>query len=645
MNEPAIPPAVGTPQEAVTRLPVGATNGRGNGEGPHDPRERGRTVLDPAAITRALVIIGFAAVTIGSLEGFNRHGIELDSAPGAVVLVGFALLLAAVVRGVVRARGDLVAVVEDVAAPLLARTDPRTWFAYGFVVALPAIALHGRFADDADSGRILANVAYMRHHGLGLLRQTQDVFLPNVVYWITSIVGSPSLARWVPILTFLLLSGSLCAIAYRVTRSAAVAAVVPAMLASCPIVLGQSTHLALYTLTLTLAVIATYLAWTALDGDRVRVGRCALAALCFVAGAEAHSIGQVFIVLPGLLLFLGPWRTRARAAFVIYGTVAVLFIPRLALNLSLGGTHRVLSNYDTYTISKGYLDLINAGFYHKPVRDSLPVYAHTLWNVFLSTMSWQGIIVGGLALVGLFVIPFRARLVAIGFTVIFIGSILATKPAPYARYFLPLMPGFAILAPIGFGRVWQRLRSTRATVAVACLLVFALVAGLTFFDEIRFARQSDSRIARGPLRSMTALVNDGKGVIGVRSPQLLYVDDEIQAYGPLFLSEADYVMYLSWPSDEQVLAMFKRNNIGWVYIQSNRYLETLYPATWLYPTYHLQPRFISQIVDSPNFCRVYDDGTGNDLWKVGSCAANNAVGQFDPANGSQSAPGPVTEAP
>jgi hypothetical protein len=359
-----------------------------------------------------------------------------------------------------------------------------------------------------------------------------------------------------------------------------------------------------------------------------------LAALCFVVGAEAHSIGQIFFLVPALLIILGPARRRVQVAAVIYATTAVLMLPRLFVDLSFGGTRKLLSNYDTYTINKGYLDLINQQFYGHPVRASTAVYAHRLWDVFLTTLSWQGAIVGVLATVGMIVIPRRVRFFAIAFFAIYIASMLYTKPAPYPRYFLPLIPGFVLLASVGFQRVWNGLRLTRPLVPIACITILGVVTGTTYFQQIRDVRARDAGIAAGPLRHMASLVDDGKGVIGVRSPQLLYVDDDVSVWGSLYLDEQEYVTYLTWPSDEKVLKMFARHNIGWIYIQDNRLLEYLYPATWLLPTYHRLPRFVSGILASPELCPVYLTGTGFDLWKVGSCPKTDprwSTGTFIPA--------------
>jgi hypothetical protein len=255
--------------------------------------------------------------------------------------------------------------------------------------------------------------------------------------------------------------------------------------------------------------------------------------------------------------------------------------------------------------------------------------------VFLTTLSWQGAILGLLAIIGLIVIPRRVRYFVFAFFAIYIASMLYTKPAPYPRYFLPLIPGFALLAAIGFQRVWKQLRVTRPLVPIACITILGVVTGATYFQQIRDVRERDAGIAVGPFRHIASLVDDGKGVIGVRSPQLLYVDDDVQVWGSLYLDEKEYVTYLTWPSDDEVLRMFAKHNIGWIYIQDNRLLEYLYPATWLLPTYHLLPRFVSGILASPKVCPVYVSGTGFDLWKVGSCPKTDprwSTGKFVPAN-------------
>jgi hypothetical protein len=605
-------------------------------ERPDDGRVATRVFfgLDPAAFTRGLVLAGYAGITIAAARAFTADGLQYRTGTGSLGLAGFTALIGAAgicgYRSVVEHR-SVADVLREVGAPVLTRTNTAVWFAVGAVLALPTVGLHGTVVRDADSARMLANVAYMRRHGLGLLKQTQDVWGPNATYWATGWIGGTSAARWIPILAFIVLSGTVCAIARLVSRSALVAIGATLALAGTPLILLQSTLLALYAVTVTLTLLAVYFIWTAGD-DKIRARRAMLGALCLVLGAEAHAIGQIFFVLPALLVILGPLRRRISVAAIVYGTTAVLMIPRLLVNLSVGGTAHLRSNYDTYVINKGYLDLINETYYHHPVRRSVGVYASRLLDVFATTLGWQGAIFGVFAIVGLFAVPRRVRLLVLAFVAIYVGSMLAAKPAPYARYLLPLLPIFVLLVGFGLRVVAQRFWSSRPVIPVACITVISLVAGVTFLQQLIVVKKHDQFVAGTPLTPIDRLVNDGKNVIGVRSPQLVYVDSEARVVGPLFLSERDYVTYLTWPSTEKVLAMFARHDIGWIFIQSNRRKEYRYPASWLTPTYGEKPQFMRGVYTSRELCPVYNQ-LRYELWKVGSCPATDprwATGKFVP---------------
>jgi hypothetical protein len=88
-----------------------------------------------------------------------------------------------------------------------------------------------------------------------------------------------------------------------------------------------------------------------------------------------------------------------------------------------------------------------------------------------------------------------------------------------------------------------------------------------FNEELRRGR----RYAR---EDVVGVIDDDRGVIGMRAHQfLLNVAPDLSTYGDQFLDEDEYVTYLTWPSDDAVIAMLQRHDIGWVLIHANRDLE------------------------------------------------------------------------
>jgi hypothetical protein len=79
---------------------------------------------------------------------------------------------------------------------------------------------------------------------------------------------------------------------------------------------------------------------------------------------------------------------------------------------------------------------------------------------------------------------------------------------------------------------------------------------------------------------------------------------DIPTYGGQFLTEDEYATYLTWPSDQQVVDLFHRYDIGWVLVNANIMLEVAYHNTWLIPNHGHEARHVTALADSPWFCKV-----------------------------------------
>ena len=88
-------------------------------------------------------------------------------------------------------------------------------------------------------------------------------------------------------------------------------------------------------------------------------------------------------------------------------------------------------------------------------------------------------------------------------------------------------------------------------VAVVALLALVVAAGVTYVDAVDKAELRQTPILAGPIPEIVRAIDDGKGVIGARSGWLHFVSPEVKPYGGQFLSEDEYVTYLTWPSDRR----------------------------------------------------------------------------------------------
>lgn len=76
--------------------------------------------------------------------------------------------------------------------------------------------------------------------------------------------------------------------------------------------------------------------------------------------------------------------------------------------------------------------------------------------------------------------------------------------------------------------------------------------------------------------------------------------------------------YLTWPSDEQVIDILERHDIGWVLIHAHRNLELGYHDTWLVPHHGRHARQVDAVAAGPRFCPQLSVG-GFVLYKLGAC--------------------------
>jgi hypothetical protein len=502
---------------------------------------------------------------------------------------------------------------------------PGPWvgFVVGAIVAIPMWALYSPIIlGDADSARLIAGVNHVRVHGPGYLLETQDSLLPHVVIgpvvWLAGVTGAMVVA---------VASAQLCVavtayIAGRLTNSMLGAAFAALVLASLGPMQTRATVVPMYAVMLTLGYLGAWFTARALSRPvgwkRWAVG----AGVAVVLANEAQGVGLLFLAAPMIVaVALGDGRRRWQVAAYAYVASGVVILPRLAINMSRGGLSRLLSNRTDYWVEKGYLQLIQREFWrYEGVGENPIVYTrHLPWRLVraLGDFGYVALVIAAIG-VAIACSPRARRLVglALGF---FLLAMVVKRIQPFDRYFSPLWPGVGLLAAAGMVRLAHEKRVWKT--GVVCVVTGALLAigcvGLA--RNVRSVHMRQEVVEAGPNRPMSALINDGRGVIGVRShTTLLNTTSDVQTWGDQFLSEQEYVTYLTWPSDEAVLEVLRRHNIGWVVLAGAWTLEEEYNDTWLVPTYGLNARQIEGVSTSPSFCYR---GTWQyaQLYQVGPC--------------------------
>jgi hypothetical protein len=207
-------------------------------------------------------------------------------------------------------------------------------------------------------------------------------------------------------------------------------------------------------------------------------------------------------------------------------------------------------------------------------------------------------------------------LVVVGFMVM---AVSIKQVPPFPRYYAPLWPGMAILVGVGVGVLARRPGRIARTLALVFVPGLVVLAATTLVDATHAHDKHRAVIDNGPYRGLADAVTDDKGLIGARSHSLLNVTADVLTWGGQFLSEDEYVTYLTWPSDDAVIEVLERHQIGWVLIHPKRVLETDYHNAWLLPHHGRAARHVEQLAVSPAFCRWVEIG-GFVLYRLGSCA-------------------------
>lgn len=506
------------------------------------------------------------------------------------------------------------------------RDPPGGWVAFvlGAIVAYPLHVLYAPILfGDADSARLLSYSRYFLdgHSAFGFFTDTQEPFLPPFVYAPAVMVNNVGVARLVALVTLQAAAGVAAFITFRTTRSLWGAATAALSLLCLSAIAERATRLPLYALMLSLGYLGGWFAYRAVAEPGARWRHAALAGVLLALSQEAHGVGQLFLAVPVLVAVFAPSLRSAAASLArMYTVVLVVMVPRIVVNLWIDGLDQVTSPRSDYWLTQGYLTQIQNKFMgYEGVSEPRGEYLSRMPGRFVDLLGPHGWIVVALAVLGAVIgLRGRARVfvpAALGF---FVLAITAKQIPPFPRYYAPMWLGMAILVGVGVATLFRH-RPTGTVGALAVTVVLAGAAFVTLGDAARRYEHSRLNIETNATRGIVETIDDGKGVIGSRSTQVFFsVTTEVPVWGGQFLTEEEYVTYLLWPSDAEVLDMLARHDIGWVYISEVAELELKYNNTWLVPAYGERARHVDMVESSPNFCRWRNVGF-NIIYRVGPC--------------------------
>jgi hypothetical protein len=595
---------------------------------PADLRRPTAQGIDTAPTTTAWLPFGLsllAFVMLTLTQAAVIAGPEPLEGPGflrsAVLVSGVAAIATWIVAWLREPPSSLAEIPRQALRPW---NDPRRSWPAAALGALLSLPLLGLFVPtglgDADSVRAVAAVKYVHRHGIGLLVDTQDNFGPHLVLGPAVALGGLAGVRLVTVLAVPALAAAAAYTTRRISGSMLGAAAAALALLSTPAVLARATLVPMYPAMLACGTLGCWLAYRAMTDHRS--WRYALGAgASLVAALELHNVGQLFLAVPGLLVIACPrWRPALAGLLRIGVVIAGLAVPRLVVNVSEGGLSRVTENRTDYWITKGYVSRIQTELLgYEGVGEPIGSYLERLPGRFVGSLGAEGWLALGLAALAILGLRWRAKLFVLACLGFMVAAITVKQIPPFPRYYSPLWPGIAILAGLAVGWLVRRRQIAGRVVGTILVLALALLSALSYRTVAQRTAEQAAAVEAKPYQQLADMVDDGKGVIGARSHVLAQVDPDIPTYGGQFLTEREYVTYLSWPSDDAVIAMMERHDIGWVLINPDPRLETQYHNTWLVPAHGLVSRQVAAVAASPAFCQVAAID-GFVLYRLGPCA-------------------------
>ena len=567
-------------------------------------------------LTSAMLAVNQVVVRSSGAQLGSSRGIKLASLLVALLTLLAVLVVATWTRPGLRRVPRL--------ATDVWRNPPGDWVALvtGVVLAAPLMGFYWpREGRSSDSARLLSSVDHVWRGDPGYLVDVQEPLLPHVLHGLAMEVGGVPAARFLVILSLMGLAGVTALITYRITRSMVGAAVSTVGLACIYGTLMLAVFTPLYPVMLTLGYLGGWCAYRAVTDQGAGWRYPVIAGACIAMTPEAHAVGQIFLGVPAVVALLAPTRRLAVVQTVrTYVVVGLATLPRLAINLAEDGLDWVTTYRTDWWVTQGYIRYIQVHLWdYGAIEEPLGEYYVRLPGRFYAALGGTGWVILASVAVGWVCCRWRQRRFVLAAAALMLASITVKQVPGFTRYYSPVYPGMAIMAGVFVAAAVRRSeRHMRLGVAVSVVLLLA-GAVVTFGsarDRIEYMRAESEAM---PLQRLVASIDDDRGVIGARAHQSVFgISAENPTWGDQYLTEGEYVTYLTWPSDEAIIDLLESHDIGWVLIHGNRLYEQQYNDVWLVPFHGRPARHIEAVASSPRFCPWFQE-RGFALFKLGPC--------------------------
>ncbi len=473
-----------------------------------------------------------------------------------------------------------------------------------------------------DSGTALSISISLARGDPGPLVSTLSPPLQTGTYAVLLSLGLTGIIAAMPALLSMGLAFTLGAMARHFTRSTIASIAVVIVLSFSNVFWEQTGWLTFYPAFALFGYAGLYLGGRYVLEDSGSVDLAFLAALLLAYSLCAFTTALVFLPVPALLLLCFWNRTRVQKTLKLYALIGVFASPWLVWHIWVGGSHFYYHPLNWFT--ENYLQTVNRDFWHLP-HASLAAYLPNMIGVgFRELMPAPLWAVALFGLGSLFATRgVRAGVFAVACIGFFICTLAVIRPAPYARYFYPILPFVTLLGAYGFYSYWEFMKRrpfgrffmtgvAGVAIVLAALAGFIPSARATY--NTKYADRLESSPSYSDMRAIAGIIHDERGVIA-RDSGMQAVILSNQIHTVFLVSERDYVTYLSWPSDEEVMLVLRKYDIGWILLYKDTERWEKGYNIWLEEAYGVPPRHYTMVEHAPDF-RLAFDGKVYRLYQV-----------------------------
>jgi hypothetical protein len=500
--------------------------------------------------------------------------------------------------------------------------EPSRDFAAAILGAAMAIPLLGGYAPtvfDADSSWLVLLSRDVHDNGIGVLERNQEVLIPPYVMGPLLRHGGYQWALGFGLVCLFALVGLTAYLARRVTGRTCAAVAAAAALLTMSEITNRVGILPMYAACFFLGYGGAWLVHRSMQLGLRHGGwwRAVLGGVSLVAAVETHAIGQLFYLVPFVLVVLHLRRRTIGPLMVTLASMLVAAVPRIVVNHAVGGFSNFRSNRADWIVSKGYLDLINENYFGN-LRTRSPIGYLTYLPEYLNRGIGERTVLLLLFPIVLAAVTatWRSRAFVVAAAGMYVAALVVAAPSVQPRYFTPLAVGTALLVGVGVARAWTGEANARL-IGASLVGVLAFAAYVQVAARVEVRHRQVQNVQNSYSERFASIVRDTGPVLGVRSQELLWTRPDIEAFVGRNMTEEDYVTYLTWPSDEAVKKVLDKYGIEWVSTVGAKF-ETAYVNAWLQPMYGKRAQHVTKVAESPMFC-LAKTSRFNALYRYGPC--------------------------